>query len=559
MIRMDVPQRIPKSSGCLKKVPYFVGLGCLGALVSLFFIGVMLVYLAKIAAAIAVLALAAWIGYAAWRVQIDVNLDDSLTAELRALGKRDVILRQSQQVAKRSNTVESQVQAARSTLATVHSQIATVSTDLRRELERNIGLLADDHRRCARRFSNSVSPEKRTLRNHQASLSTNFRLSRLDQQELSASSASQEHTTDSVVVGSERSPTRGVQQLGVHRLSRNAWLIVNKLADQFRLQRLLTDGERVYGTSEDGYTELHHVASALGAEELLSKGADMGARAGDYEQTPLMMAVILGHTDVLQALLEHGADVDESDASGATAVHYAAQRGATEALGILIKQGGNTGPTKGFSLSAVGAAAANGHTDAVDLLLAEGATVEIADIGTTAAHGHQDLARRLYAELTTPDVLAASSVGDCATLSKHLDSERTGSLVSDRQTMLNRCLRTASGSGQEQVVKMLLERGADVNAASKNGLTALHLATVSIYPELVQLLVDQGAETDSADDEGETALYKAVALNRRPAVKILMQSGADTQLRTREGKRPYDVARSRRLRRALCPREKRRV
>lgn len=65
---------------------------------------------------------------------------------------------------------------------------------------------------------------------------------------------------------------------------------------------------------------------------LLKSGADFTYRCEEYGTTPLHQATLIGDTDILEALLEAGASVDDEDGEGATALHYAAKSGVVAAL-----------------------------------------------------------------------------------------------------------------------------------------------------------------------------------------------------------------------------------
>jgi uncharacterized protein len=67
-------------------------------------------------------------------------------------------------------------------------------------------------------------------------------------------------------------------------------------------------------------------------------------------------------------------------------------------------------------------------------------------------------------------------------------------------------LITAAAFGQTEIVKALLEGGADVNFKNKDGSTALHTAAFLCYPEIVEILLDKGADKNSKNKTGSTAL-----------------------------------------------------
>lgn len=68
-------------------------------------------------------------------------------------------------------------------------------------------------------------------------------------------------------------------------------------------------------------------------------------------------------------------------------------------------------------------------------------------------------------------------------------------------------LHLASKEGHVHVVKELLEKNANVNAATKKGNTALHIASLAGQLEVVELLVKFGANVDCRSQNGFTPLY----------------------------------------------------
>ena len=91
-------------------------------------------------------------------------------------------------------------------------------------------------------------------------------------------------------------------------------------------------------------------------------------------------------------------------------------------------------------------------------------------------------------------------------------------------------LHHASNHGQKEIVKMLLQAGADANIADrKNEETAIHLASSLGYRQIVELLLDFGAHPNAVTKCRKTALIIAIANNHLPIVNLLLFRGANIE------------------------------
>ena len=70
-------------------------------------------------------------------------------------------------------------------------------------------------------------------------------------------------------------------------------------------------------------------------------------------------------------------------------------------------------------------------------------------------------------------------------------------------------------------MKLLLDRGADINVKDKYGKTALHLAASCGYKAKAQLLLDRGADISATDNDSLTALQIAVKQGNQEVAEIL--------------------------------------
>ena len=92
---------------------------------------------------------------------------------------------------------------------------------------------------------------------------------------------------------------------------------------------------------------------------------------------------------------------------------------------------------------------------------------------------------------------------------------------------LNSALRSASASGQEQMVKLLLDYHADVNAQDDNSGTALSEASYAGEVSIVKLLLERGADVNAQGEEYGNALQEASCCGSIFAVELLLDWGVD--------------------------------
>ena len=92
-----------------------------------------------------------------------------------------------------------------------------------------------------------------------------------------------------------------------------------------------------------------------------------------------------------------------------------------------------------------------------------------------------------------------------------------------------------------ELVELLLRKDAKVNRVAENGDTALiRAAGQNVAPEVLKTMIDAGAELDVQNDEGLTALMKAADRENLENVRLLVMAGADVNLRDEEGDNAWD-------------------
>ncbi len=144
------------------------------------------------------------------------------------------------------------------------------------------------------------------------------------------------------------------------------------------------------------------------------------------------------------------------------------------------------------------------------------------------------------------DVFEAAAVGNCERLRSLLaeDPARVEAISSDGWPVLH----LAAAFGTPAAVKLLLDSGADVHRTSINPMRnqALQAAVVlGKDPEIVRLLLEHGADASAVQSGGFRPLHSAAANGSLELVRMLLNAGADPTLVCDRGKPAAEYARER--------------
>jgi len=266
--------------------------------------------------------------------------------------------------------------------------------------------------------------------------------------------------------------------------------------------------------------------------------------------TALHWAARLDRADMVQALLRGKAPVNVATRYGVTPLMLAAVNGSAPVVDQLLKAGADVNATGADGETVLMLAARTGRPEAVQLLIAKGANVNASETwqGETAlmwaaAENHPEVVALLAKN--GADLNAKSKVPEFPKVKVDAATMVVTALPKGGFTALLLAARQGAPDG----VRALAEAGADLNATDPDGTTALNMAIINAHYEVAALLVEKGASLDVGDAAGMTPLYAAIdmrhqepLINRplaKPSgpmtpldmVKVLLAHGADPNAR----------------------------
>eukprot|EP01088_Endostelium_zonatum_P003296 TRINITY_DN14505_c0_g1_i1.p1 TRINITY_DN14505_c0_g1~~TRINITY_DN14505_c0_g1_i1.p1 ORF type:complete len:1444 (-),score=545.59 TRINITY_DN14505_c0_g1_i1:103-4434(-) len=304
-------------------------------------------------------------------------------------------------------------------------------------------------------------------------------------------------------------------------------------------------------------TPLHH-ACFNGKAELVKILLQNGAKVNHQDEEggiPLQNASFNGHPECVKLLLDAKANIDHTDADGSTCLHYASFGGNLEVVKLLLKTKIKLDARDQDGATALQHASYNGNLDLVKLLIDKGASAKQKDYGGnsplhTAAYNNKLDVVKFFLALPDVDVDSkdregatplhkAAFMGDEEILKLLIDK---GAKVDERDREGATPLLKAAFNGRVVCLKHLLEKGADVNAADEENGTALHNAVYNGHLECAQLLIKYKAKIDAKDGVGRTALHSASCFGLRECAQLLLENGADPQMLDTERVTPLHLA-----------------
>ncbi|KAJ5929318.1 Mg2+ transporter protein CorA-like/Zinc transport protein ZntB [Penicillium verhagenii] len=305
----------------------------------------------------------------------------------------------------------------------------------------------------------------------------------------------------------------------------------------------------------------------------------------------LHIAAAYGPPEIVEFLLDAGANIEETTDAGSTVLHLAARNGCHENLKILFDRGAKSlidVPMHDRSLpltegvwggdfetcrllvaldanldlkgsqgrTALMFGAKKGYTEIIKLLLDAGADIHaVSDDRTTALNYAVERnfceATKLLltrgADKTLQDgndgnVLHVAALLGHADVTTELLLDPQDSYVNSSNSHGNTALHLAAFHGQPHIAQILIEHHADKEFLNKVLDTPLHVACATPRPEVARVLIQNGAQVDKYNENGNTPLQLAAASGEADIVSILLDRHAKVDTNNKNGNTPLQLA-----------------
>src|SRR5436309_9486093 len=318
------------------------------------------------------------------------------------------------------------------------------------------------------------------------------------------------------------------------------------------VEELLQHGADVHAGSKTGFTPLMFAAQKGDVESariLLRAGAKPNDAQPKTRLTPLMIASAMAHAKAVDLLLDNGADPNLVDASGYTSLHRVVR---DSDYGINLD-------SKDAVLATVKSLLKHGANPNIRLNPGKDKAAEEISKGNVQIYEKRTAVtvNEIVLQGATPLFLAAE-VNNLDVIKALVEAGADPLIPTERGTTP---LIMAAGGGTDvqrerapeeramavETAKLLVERGADVNAAGQYGWTALHAAAYQGLNDVIAYLVSKGAKIEQKDEFGQTPLSISLSVltkdigarrlqiprrYRQETAQLLLKLGASTLEKT---------------------------
>lgn len=213
-----------------------------------------------------------------------------------------------------------------------------------------------------------------------------------------------------------------------------------------------------------------------------------------------------GKKDIVELLIEKGADIEAKSKKGTTVFMFAVVGGHADVCELLIEKGADIHAKNNDGLTALILAGGFGHYDVCELLIRMGADINYKHPRTTQTACTSAVQRGHYKV--------------CALLIGKGDDKDAKSI--DDKTAL---LMYAAKKGHYHVCRILIKKDADIDAKNNEGETPLMLAASNGHYEICEFLIKSGADIHAEREDGRTVFRIVAFRGNMKIIKLLAEKG----------------------------------
>ena len=322
-------------------------------------------------------------------------------------------------------------------------------------------------------------------------------------------------------------------------------LVYAVMSGNVNIVKLLVENGARFDVTVGGAMTAIHAAAIAGSREMVEVFIFYGA-----DIPPLHSAAVTGDVARLSSLLAQGVDVNMRDKGGWTPLLWAICLGQTEVVELLVAAGAdvNAGWNAGLmSLTPLSFAVERGQTEITEILIKNGSEITSEIANWIIQGGSKEVTEILLNDKTFINIILflAAQKGNQELIEQVLD-RGVGVNGVDEYGMT--ALHYAVEAGHVDIVKLLLIHQARVDIKDNAGRTPLHYSAGAEFnkqksrttmPEVIRILLDNNADINVQDNIGLTPLHYAVRVGSKVTIQFLIDNGADVNVPDNRGCTPY--------------------
>jgi len=284
-------------------------------------------------------------------------------------------------------------------------------------------------------------------------------------------------------------------------------------AENFKLVAKLGD----FGLKEgvEDFKQAISKTNIAKVKEYIDKGYDIHTQTDKDNVTAIFVAAIKGDESLFFKLIDKGANIKHKGKQGGTLLLAAAGGGSPKIVRYLLNKGLDVNATGSRNMTPLGVSLGMLNPYIAAILMRAGADANIKD--------EDGLSPYDFAKKWKLDLDAMKNINY-----KEKDNEDFYPLFD------------AVKYADEEMIEKLIKGGANVNKVTKYDMSPI---SISDKENITRLLVKLGADINAQDDEGKTPLMEAAefGINIIPKVKLLLSLGADKSIKNNKGQTAYDL------------------